>query len=71
MSVYQPFWLEMVHIRLCLNEFLGSKTCFRRLLDIALCSFIHTFMSVYQPFSSEMAHMRLCLNEFLGSENLF
>jgi len=71
MSVYQPFSSEMAHMRLCLNEFPGSETCFKRLLDIALCSFIHTFMSVYQPFWLEMAHMRLCLNEFLDSENVF
>jgi len=71
MSVYQPFSSEMAHMRVCLNEFLVSETCFKRLFDIGFFSFIHTFMSVYQPLSSEMAHMRVCLNEFLGSENVF
>jgi len=71
MSVYQPFSSEMAHMRLCLNEFLGSKTCFKRLFDIALCSFMHTYMKLYQQFSSEMEQMRLCLNEFLGSEKVF
>jgi len=71
MFVYQPFSSEMAHMRLCLNEFLVSETCFKRLFDIGLCSFTQTFMFVYQPFSSEIAHMRVCLNEFLGSENMF